>query len=380
MAETITWDVLRSLAGFDAVDGYAITVYVNLDPSVAATQPDASARIKAVLAQAHRQVDALREDLGRAQREGLRADLERIERWFVDEFDRDGSHGAVVFADGPDGLFRAFTLPQPVPDEARLGRELHLSPLLEVVENGAHALVAYVGRERVEVFRLEAGRLVALADATDDVPGQHDQGGWSQARYERHIETIVERHLRRAAETLERFVQARRGIPIVLVGAEEIRSEFEALLAREVRESIVGWASAEAHASSPDLLRAAQPVLARWRAGQETELLARWREAAGREGRASSGWEETLAAASDGRVEVLLVQEGAGRTAHRCPTCGRAQATSGSCPLDGAELEPRDDGLDLAVHHTLEHGGSVEVIRAQRDLDPVEGLGALLRF
>jgi peptide chain release factor subunit 1 len=380
MAETITWDVLRTLAGFQAEDGYAISFYVNLDPSVARTQRDVATRINALLARAQRQAEARHDALTRAQREGLRGDLERIGRWFENEFDRDGSRGAVVFADGPDGLFSAYTLPRSVPDEVKLGFELYLVPLLDAVTRSDSALVAYVGRERAEVFRLDAGRLVAIADASDEVPGRHDQGGWSQARYVRHIETIVERHLRRAAETLAACVRDLRGAPVVLVGAEEIRSEFEELLQSEVGDCVVGWTAAEAHSTPAELLEAAEPVLERWRAGREEQLLGRWREAAGRDGRASAGWEQTLTAASEGRVELLLVQQGADHAAYRCPACGRAQTTNGSCPLDGEAMELDEDGLDLALHRTLEHGGTVSLIRERRDLDPVEGIGALLRF
>jgi peptide chain release factor subunit 1 len=380
MAETITWDVLRSLAGFHAGDGHAISIYVNLDPRIAPTQRDVATRISALLAQAQRRAESRRDVLTRTQREGVRADLERIGGWFENGFDRNGSHGAVVFADGPDGLFDAYTLPRHVPDEVKLGSELYLAPLLDVVTRSDGAIVAYVGRERAQVFRLDAGRLVAIADASDDVPGRHDQGGWSQARYERHIETIVERHLRRAADTLAACVRAQRGAALVLVGAEEIRPEFEELLASEVRECVVGWTTAEAHSTPAELLAAAEPVLERWRTGREEQVLARWREAAGREGRASSGWERTLEAASDGRVELLLVQQGVDRPAYRCPRCGRVQTANGACPLDGAALERDEDGLDLALHRTLEHGGAVTLIRAQRDLDPVEGIGALLRF
>jgi hypothetical protein len=53
---------------------------------------------------------------------------------------------------------------------------------------------------------------------------------------------------------------------------------------------------------------------------------------------------------------------------------------NGSCPLDGTTLESRDSGLDLAVHQTLVHGGKVHVIRERRDLEPVGGVGALLRY
>jgi hypothetical protein len=43
-------------------------------------------------------------------------------------------------------------------------------------------------------------------------------------------------------------------------------------------------------------------------------------------------------------------------------------------------MEERADGLDLAVHQTLAHGGTVLALRHRHDLEPVEGIGALLRF
>ena len=183
------------------------------------------------------------------------------------------------------------------------------------------------------------------------------------------------------AEALDRCVRGLRDVRVVLAGPEETRSGFEALLAPETRGALVGWVSAEAHVGAPRLLEAARPLLDEWRAGREEELLARWREEAARNGRAATGWEETLQAASDGRVELLLVQEGADRPAYVCPACGRAQTVDGSCPLDGTTLQTADTGLDLAVHQTLTHGGTVEVIGEEhRDLEPVGGLAALLRF
>ena len=47
----------------------------------------------------------------------------------------------------------------------------------------------------------------------------------------------------------------------------------------------------------------------------------------------------------------------------------------------GTTLQEADAGLDLAVHQTLTHGGKVEVIGEEhRDLEPVGGVAALLRF
>jgi peptide chain release factor subunit 1 len=381
VAGTITWEQLRELAAFRAKHGCAVSLYVGLDPSTVPTAGDLASHTRSLLARAERQLDEQSPALAHDERAAVARDLERIEAWFGSEFNRDGVRGVAVFSAGLDDLFMPLPLPWPVADEARIAKQLYLAPLVRLVGSGDGALVAYVGRERGDVYRLRAGQLVPLADETASVPGRHDQGGWSQARYERHIETIVDRHLRDVADALDRSVRRLRDVRVVLAGTEETRSAFEGLLAQETRAALVGWVSAEAHVDAPRLLEAARPLLDEWRAGREEELLARWREEAARNGRAATGWEETLQAASDGRVELLLVQDGADQPAFVCPQCGRAQALDGSCALDGTTLQAADTGLDLAVHQTLTHGGTVEVIGEEhRDLEPVGGVAALLRF
>jgi peptide chain release factor subunit 1 len=377
----ITWEQLRELAAFRSEHGCAVSLYVGLDPSTVPTAGDLASHTRSLLASAARQLDEQRGSLSHDERKALAGDLERIEAWFGSEFDRDGVRGVAVFAAELDDLFLSLTLPEAVGDEVRIAKQLFLAPLVRLAGNGEGALVAYVGRERGDVYQLRAGRLVPLADETAEVPGSHDQGGSSQARYERHIETIVDRHLRDVADALDRCVRRLRDVRVVLAGPEETRSSFEGLLSTESRTALVGWVAAEAHVDAPRLLDAARPLLEEWRAGREEELLGRWREEAARNGRASAGWEETLQAASDGRVELLLVQSGADQPAYVCPACGRAQAMNGSCPLDGTTLQSADTGLDLAVHQTLTHGGTVEVIgEERRDLEPVGGVAALLRF
>ena len=43
-------------------------------------------------------------------------------------------------------------------------------------------------------------------------------------------------------------------------------------------------------------------------------------------------------------------------------------------------MEPTDDAVDLAVRQTLAHGGAVLAAEDGLDLEPVGGIGALLRY
>lgn len=380
MAETVTWERLRELAGFRAEKGCAISLYLDLDPGLAPTAADAATRISSLLADGERSEEATRPDLSHEQRQGLRADFARIGRYFADEFSRDGAQGLAVFCAGADGAWDELSLARPVADLVQLGPTFCLAPLVPLVGRDEGAIVAVVGREQGQIYRLRAGRLEQLVDRSKEQPGQHDQGGWSQARYQRHIENLVQEHLRSVAGELDRLVLRTESPALVLVGAEEIRPELTEHLSHEARAALVGWTQAEAHTTPAGLLEAARPLLERSRAQREGATLERWRQEAGRDGRAASGWASTLEAASDGRVEVLLFQSGVDRPAWRCPSCGRIAAVAGSCPLDGTAMARRTRGLDLAVHRTLVGGGTAWAVEQRHDLEPVEGIGALLRF
>jgi peptide chain release factor subunit 1 len=380
MAAKVGWETLRDLARFRAEKGLALSFYLGLDPSVTPTAADADTRFRSLFHAGERQAAAGRGELTHEQRAALKADFERIRRWFDEEFDRDGARGLAIFSASLDNFWAALPLADATGDEVKLGHEFYVAPLVPLVGKGEGAIVAFVSRERGNLYQLGAGRLHEVVDLSDDVPGRHDQGGWSQARFQRHIDAQAAGHVRRVADELNRRVRRNNGAPVIVAAPEETRAELEGMLTQEARAALAGWATAEAHATPAELLDAALPILDEWHARRERELLDRWREEAGRNGRATGGWTATLEAASDGRVELLLFDERANRAAWQCPSCGRAATASGSCPLDGTRMEPREDGLDLAVHQTLAHGGALWALRFGSELDTVEGIAALLRF
>ena len=380
MAATVTWEVLRNLAAFRAERGCAISLYLDLDPGESPTAEAVDTRSNALLDAVSRWESANQSELTREQKEGMRADLDRLRAFFEDEFSREGSHGFAVFCDGLDDAWHTLALSERVPDLSLVDFEFYLAPLVPHVGRDDGVLVAFVGRERGDLYRLRAGRLEEIVEQHDDTPGRHDQGGWSQSRYQRHIEKLVQDHLRDVAELIDQRVRRLHGAPVVLVASDETRAELEEELSHEVKNAVIGWTSADAHAGPSELYEVVEPLVERRRAEQEGELAERWQEAAGRNGRAAAGWPQTLEAASDGRVEVLLYEEGADRPAWRCPKCGRLSAEAGPCPLDGTEMDENDHGLDLAVHRTLANGGTVSALRDRHDLEPVEGIGALLRY
>jgi len=142
MAESVSWEALRELAEFRAEKGCAISLYLDLDPSVVPTAGDADTRFNSLLTEAERSSGAKDGGLTHDQRAALKADFERIREYFESDFDRDGAHGLALFAAGLDSVWRPRALIESVPDRVRVGRDFHLEPLVPLVGRGEGAVVA----------------------------------------------------------------------------------------------------------------------------------------------------------------------------------------------------------------------------------------------
>src|SRR2546421_118820 len=89
--------------------------------------------------------------------------------------------------------------------------------------------------EELEQLRADLDRL------RDPVHGQHDQGGWSQARYQRSVEHDVDAHLRHTAEVLLRQFERKRFVGLLLAAPEELRLHVAEKLHPYVRDQLVGY-------------------------------------------------------------------------------------------------------------------------------------------
>src|ERR671936_435250 len=119
----MSWDTLRRLASFRATHGCAISLYVDLDPSVSPTAGEAATRVNALLAERLKSDGASRPEPTHDEREALKRDFRRIEQYFAQEFTRDGAHGLALFCAGLDNVWLPLRLTENVPDHLKVARE-----------------------------------------------------------------------------------------------------------------------------------------------------------------------------------------------------------------------------------------------------------------
>jgi peptide chain release factor subunit 1 len=362
-------DLVRSLATRRAPDRSLVSCYVGLDPSTVPTARQLSSHATSLV---DRLDDEARGPAGQAVR--------RIESYFEQDLDRRGAHGLALLASGEDEQLVDLLLPGAIEDAAHVGRTFVVSPLCKFLELDRPVVVAAVGRDRGSLWRLRRGEISDLVDLTRDGQGRHDQGGWSQARYQRARGEEARAHLQAVADELALRVPEGSDSLLAVACAQDQRAAFEGLLAPHLRDALIGYLELEKQDDASALAPGVEELLRARLRGERETLLEQWREERGQEsGRATGSWAETLAAAWDGAVDMLIV-EGRGTDAWDCSDCGRGYARPGTCDLDGAPLETAPGGsLESAVRGTLLHGGNIRFAGAG-ELDGDLGAAALLRY
>ena len=99
---------------------------------------------------------------------------------------QNGTRAVAVYARKPADLLEVVRITRPVESTVVLDRSPYLEPL--VAEAHERWCVLLANRRNARFFVGDGGGLEETDRVEDDVHSQHDQGGWSQARYQRGVE------------------------------------------------------------------------------------------------------------------------------------------------------------------------------------------------
>jgi peptide chain release factor subunit 1 len=371
-------DELRRLAEIRLDRPVVLSLYLDLDPTEFATPPARATAVRSLLDEADRQVRD-RRDLPHEERMDLRASLERASSVLEGDLPAEGAQALAIFAAESAELFEVLKLPRPVPSRVAIRRSPLVAPLAGLARRERWC-VALVNRRDARIFRGSPDGLREIEQIHDLVFGQHDQGGWSQARYQRGIEKEKDDHLKHTVEALMKHFKRRPFERLIVGGPREVVADFESKLHGYLAERLAGRIDGDVEHSTPEqVLEAVQPRFEELEEEREAEALERLGEA----GRAAIGLENVLRALNERRVDTLVADERYSAEGTSCPSCGwLGPAGERSCPVDETELETLDDLTEAAVELTIQQSAEILAVRRRRDelAERAGGIAALLRF
>jgi peptide chain release factor subunit 1 len=294
-------DQLDRLAAFEPAPYPVVSLYLNTQPGQTG-RDQFNSFVRKEFAARSRTYEA-----GSPERESLDKDLERIGRFLNEELDP-AANGVAIFACGAGELFEAIQMTAPIEHHwLSIGDQPHLYPLarIESLHPRYAAVLADTNAARILVFA--TGEVVAEREIKSVKTKRTSQGGWSQARYQRHIENFHVHHAKDVIDALEKIVQQENITQIIIAGDEVVMPLLRDQLPKHLAEKVVE--RVRMHLSTPEqqLIDTALDALRRARGRTEREKVEAAIGAFRSGGLGVVGPQDTLEALIKGQVDELLI-------------------------------------------------------------------------
>ena len=356
---------------FDAEGARVLSVYLDLDPA-----PRRRRTHKVAFRDLVREAG---EGLDEAARESLASEAQRVQIW-LDQGEPEGK-GLAVFSCELKRLWRADWLAVRMPNHLAWEERPDIAPLLEVLDEYERYAVAVVDQQAARLLTVFAGEI----EQSNFL--EHEPAGESRprtpARYERHREAQVYRHLKRTAERLAELHRRRSFDRLILAGHKEVTSELRRLMARALAQRVVAEVTAKPSVADREILDKTLEIERRIEQRAEDGLIRKLLDLVGPNGRAALGPAATLAALWNDLVQTLVVAHGTHLEGSECRGCGRLETGQiERCPACGQGMRAVHDLFHAAMARAREQSASVEVVHgtaAARLAELGQGLAALLR-
>jgi peptide chain release factor subunit 1 len=317
-------------------------------------------------------------------RKSFERDAERIRSYLETEV-RKSAGGLALFAcSGANDFFEAVQLDVPI--EANwlfIGAVPHLYPLMRLNDQFPRyaALLTDTNSARLFVFGLgvrETGQELKNVKTR-----RTTMGGWSQPRYQRHIENFHLQHIKEVIEVLDRTVRDESLNHIVVACDAVTKPLLMEQMPRHLADKVIDVMALDMKTPDHDVLRETLETLRQSDASTDAAQVQRMLDAWHADGLGVAGPEETMRALEMGQVEELLIT--ASPSELRRPTEVTSDMTPAPVDIDTTAPNAQDDSdrhrlADHFVVHAHTSGARVRFIEDAQLLADVGGVGALLRF
>lgn len=345
-------ELMRRLAEATSTEAPIISAYVAVTPAAHAERPAERVASRVVRDRLRTIGDSLEPHTTAGT--SFAADRERIERYLEDE-DFSGAAGVAAFACQDIGLWETVRTGVELETSVAAGPTAELFGLARLLDESVAAVVAVVDSNTCRLFVTRQGRLQELPgpDEPPDEHKRHEQGGWSQARYQRHVDMQDKRFGGEAAAAIERLVRRERAQHVILAGDQRAISVLDGELPEVLRPLVDHVASIEMRASRDEVRGEVWPIIAALEEADGQDAADRALAGARSGGLGVTGLDDTMKALEFGQVDELVLDEAA--------------------PIE-------DELRTELVRQAALTDARVELVRDHDGLGRFGGVGATLRF
>ena len=324
------------------------------------------------------------------ERESLDQDREKINAFLENEL-QPSANGVAIFACSAGEMFETVQLTAPVDQHwLYIGDAPHLYPLarLESKYPRYAAVIADTNSARILVFA--TNEVIAQEEVVGEKTRRTSQGGWSQARFQRHISNFHVHHAKDVVAALDRIVTKEGITQILTAGDEVILPLLREQMPKHLAERVVDHMKLDTKAPRAEVLDATLDAMAKHNERSDREKVDSAIGAYRAGGLGVVGPEDTLDALIKGQVDELLLTASMDSLQEVSPEAAMAiahdstllePAVEPAAAGEAAQADPRVVRLaDELVTRAKQTAASVTFIEDAELLREYGGVAALLRF
>jgi peptide subunit release factor 1 (eRF1) len=259
----------------------------------------------------------------------------------------------------------------------------HLYPLARLNDQNPRyaALLLDTNSARIFVFGLRSTQ--ARETVSNVKTRRNSQGGWSQARYQRHLANFHLQHIKEVVDVLDRVVRDEK-IEHVIVACDPVaRPTLTEQLPKHLAAKVIDTMKLDVKTPEHSVLAETMEALRQKDAETDAERVQRLLDAWRAGGLGVVGPEDTHAALVTGQVEELLITTTPERL--RLAKVPAALATPGAVEVDTSRPNAVGDTeryklADELVTKAQQTSARIRFVEDPQLLQEVGGVGAVLRF
>lgn len=308
--------------------------------------------------------------------------FERVQNWLDDEYDEE-NRGVVIYTELGGDWFEALQFPVPVQNRLVTADKPVVGPLAQVIESYHHYGVIMLDREHVRLLSVWLGSLLDEVEFRGDpLPPPHSvqAGGYSQSRIQRRKWEEMKHFFKEFAFEVEEFVKRYQPDDLVILGTDENVARFREFLPDSLLQKVVYTGPMDVDGRSADVIQKLEPHLRASTELHDREMMQQVRDRVAHDYLATAGFQPTLTALQEGKVDTLILGSDQRRDGVRCGQCGFLFARElKSCPYDGSSTLEGVDVVEEMVRMAEGQGVAISFCDPQEVRD-LNGAAALLRF
>lgn len=305
-------ELLETLAAFEPVETPFLSVYLNAEPNEQGRDAY-GAWLKKELSE-HAKNYA--EDSPEA--DSFAANVERINDFIENSVEPSANGIAIFAADGADGFFETAQIEVPFPEnQIFVFDRPHIFPLARTVHQNPRYAVLWADTNKAAIYIFGGENTLNVETETsakvEEIRGEKTNrtkvGGWSQARYQRHVENFHLQHAKETVDELDKLLRDTKIEHLILCGDENgIMPILRPQLTKELEERVVETLNLSQYAAEDEIQAATHGAMMMRNALDDKARVERAVGAAkAAAGLGALGVEDTLAALSNGQVEELMI-------------------------------------------------------------------------